>query len=88
MSDIRINIAQMRDSATTLSSSAASITDSMNVIDSNMKALGPDRYVSPSADRLRDAYARLYPTLMDVPDLLRRFENELRTAADAFERAV
>lgn len=87
-SDIRVNIAQMRESATTLKSSAASISNSMDVIDGNMKALGPDRYNTPKADRLREAYQRLYTTLMEVPELLNKFESELRVAADEFERAA
>jgi WXG100 family type VII secretion target len=78
----------MRDAAQSLQSSAARISDLIDAVDSDVKALGVERYDSASAEEFRAAYDRAMPRLREAADFLLRFQDKLLSAADDIESAT
>jgi uncharacterized protein YukE len=85
--EIQARIAQMRDAATTLRQSASRVSQSIESVDTEILALGPERFTSSGADMFRLEYQRLTPKLKDSFDLLTGFHSKLNEAADDIEAA-
>ncbi len=85
--EIYARIAQMREAATTIGRSAGRIQESINTIDSEIRALGADRFMSIGAEAFRTEYNRLTPQLKDAFEQLSRFQEKLSASADDIEIA-
>jgi WXG100 family type VII secretion target len=85
--EIQARIAQMRDAATTLRQSASRIGQSIEAVDTEINALGAERFTSSGADIFRLEYQRLTPKLKESFDLLTGFHSKLNEAADDIEAA-
>lgn len=87
MGIIQARITEMREAASAIRQSALRISESIDAADSEVKAIGPDRYQSPAAEEFRREYNRLTPDLREAYDDLMRFHEKLLTAADEIEVA-
>ncbi len=85
--EIYARITQMRDAAATINRSAAQINECIEAVESEMRALGPDRFMSISAEAFRAEYYRLTPKLREAFELLTGFQDKLNAAADDIEMA-
>jgi WXG100 family type VII secretion target len=81
-------ISQMRDAAATLGRSAARVSECIEAVDTEIRALSAERYLSESAEEFRREYNRLTPHLRDAHDHLVRFQDRLNAAADEIEVAA
>jgi uncharacterized protein YukE len=81
-------LAQMRDAASALRSSAARIRDSIENVETEIRALGPERFTSTAAEAFRSQYTRLTPFLREASQVLGQFEEKLISAADEIEIAA
>ena len=84
---IQARIAEMREAAVALRQSAVRVAECMDAVDSEIKAIGPDRYSSTAAEDFRRDYNRLTPDLREAYDHLMRFHDKLMSAADEIEMA-
>jgi uncharacterized protein YukE len=87
MGEIYARITQMRDAAGTISRSAAQINECIEAVEGEMRLLGPDRFMSISAEAFRAEYYRLTPKLKEAFELLTGFYDKLNAAADDIELA-
>ena len=85
--EIYARIAQMREAATTIGRSAGRIHESIDAVDSEIRALGADRFMSIGAEAFRAEYNRLTPQLKEAFEQLNRFQEKLNTSADDIEIA-
>ena len=85
--EIYARITQMRESATTIGRSAARVRDCIEAVDNEVRALGPDRFMSIGAEAFRVEYNRLTPRLREAFDNLLHFQDKLITSADDIESA-
>jgi len=85
--EIYARITQMREAATTIGRSAAHVRDSIEAIENEVRALGPDRFMSVGAESFRMEYNRLTPKLREAFDDLMHFQGKLNTSADDIEAA-
>ena len=85
--EIYARITQMREAATTIGRSATRIRDCIENVDTEVRALGPDRFMSIGAEAFRVEYNRMTPQLREAFENLMRFQDKLVTAADDIETA-
>lgn len=85
--ELEAKISEMRDAANTIRTSAGSINDSINAVDNEVRALGPDRFMGSAAEAFRDQYQRLTPRLREAYDNLMQFQEKLLLSADEIEAA-
>lgn len=85
--EVSAAISQMRDSAVTIGNSATRVNDAIEATDTEVKALGPDRFASDAAEAFRAVYSRLTPQLKDAYQGLMAFQKKLNDAADDVETA-
>ncbi len=85
--EVFARITQMREAATTISRSAARVSECINAVDNEILALGSDRFSSLGADAFRAAYYRVTPKLKESFEVLGGFEAKLNAAADDIEMA-
>ena len=64
--ELYARIMQMRDAATTIGRSASRINDSIEAADNEIRAVGPERFMSPSAEAFRAEFNRLTPKLREA----------------------
>lgn len=81
----RIN--QMREAGATLRGSAARISDSIDGVEGEIRALGVERFTSLAAENFRSDYNRLTPILREAARKLEVFHDKLASAADEIELA-
>jgi len=86
--ELYAKITQMREAATTLNRSAARIQECIEAIDTEVRAIGPDRFMSIGAETFRAEYYRLTPKLREAVDKLSGFQEKLTTSADDIEIAA
>jgi uncharacterized protein YukE len=79
---------QMREAAQTIGQGAESVQRSIDVIESEIRALGSDRFMSVGAEAFRAEYARMTPRLRAAFDLLGGFREKLNGSADDIELAA
>jgi uncharacterized protein YukE len=80
--ELSARLDQMLESAESIGSSATKIREAVQQTDSEVRALGEDRYVSPGATAFRAQYFRLTPRLNQAADELLKFQNKLIEAED------
>ena len=85
--EIFARITQMREAAATIGRSAARVGDCIEAIDNEVRAIGPDRFMSIGAEAFRVEYNRLTPRLREAFDNLLRFQDKLTASADDIEVA-
>ena len=85
--EIYAKITQMRSTATTLGRSSATIMDSIDALDREVRALSADRFMSVGAETFRVEYNRATPKLRDAFEQLIAFQDKLNTSADDIEAA-
>lgn len=85
--EIMVKITQMREAASTIGGSANRIIDSIEAVETEVRALGPERFMSIGAEAFRAEYNRLTPVLRDTFQNLVAFEEKLNNAADDIEMA-
>jgi uncharacterized protein YukE len=85
--EIQARIAQMRDAANTLRQSASRVGQSIEAVETEVLALGPDRFTSSGAEMFRLEYQRRTPKLKEAFDMLTGFHGKLNEAADDIEAA-
>ena len=85
--EVYARIAEMRDSATSIGRSANRIRDAIDSVDAEVRALGPDRFMSLGAEAFRSEYNHATPRLREAFDQLIRFREQLNTSADDIELA-
>lgn len=81
-------IGQMRDAANTIGSSADRINESVDAVDAEVRALGPERFASTAADAFRSEYNRITPALREAHESLLQFKDKLLASADEIEAAA
>jgi WXG100 family type VII secretion target len=81
-------IGQMRDAANTIGSSADRINESVDAVDAEIRALGPERFASTAADSFRAEYNRITPQLREAHESLLQFKDKLLESADEIEAAA
>lgn len=84
---LHARLAQMRDAARTIRDSAYRVDDSIEQVEAEIKALGPDRYMSDSAEEFRREYARITQDLRRASEHLLLFHDKLSLSADEIEAA-
>ena len=86
--EIFARVAQMREAASALSRSAARLQEALDAVDAEVRAIGPDRFMSIGAEAFRGEYNRLTPPLRDAFDQLLHFQSRLSASADDIEMAA
>jgi WXG100 family type VII secretion target len=86
--ELLARISEMREAANTIGNSAQRVSDAMDAVDAQVKALGPDRFSSPSAESFRAEYNRLTPSLREAYQDLITFKEKLLASADEIESAA
>jgi len=86
--ELYARIQQMREAATTLNQSASRIQDSIEAVDSELRALTADRFMSISAESFRAEYQRVTPRLKEAFELIGGFRDKLNQSADDIELAA
>jgi uncharacterized protein YukE len=86
--EIAARIQQMRDAADSLGRTAGNIQRSIDVVDGEVRALGPDRFMSLGAEAFRAEYFRLTPRLRETFEALAGFRDKLYASADDIEMAA
>ena len=81
-------IGQMRDAANTIGTSADRINESVDAVDAEIRALGPERFASTAADAFRAEYNRITPQLREAHESLLQFKDKLLESADEIEAAA
>ncbi len=85
--EIYARITQMREAATTIGRSAARVHDCIEAVDNEIRAISPDRFMSPGAEVFRAEYNRLTPRLREAFENLLHFQDKLNASADDIEAA-
>ncbi|MBK8135693.1 MAG: WXG100 family type VII secretion target [Chloroflexi bacterium] len=85
--EITARIQQMRDAADTLGRSAGQIQRCIDTVESEVRALGPDRFMSLGAESFRAEFFRLTPKLHETFETLAAFRDKLHASADDIEVA-
>lgn len=85
--EVYARIAEMRDSSTAIGRSANRIREAIDAVDGEVRALGPDRFMSLGAEAFRSEYHRATPRLREAFDQLLRFRDQLNDSADDIEVA-
>ena len=85
--ELYARIMQMRDAATTIGRSAARVNDSIETVDNEVRAIGPERFMSPSAEAFRAEFNRMTPKLREAFQNLMQFQDKLSASADDIEAA-
>jgi hypothetical protein len=85
--EIYARITQMREAATTIGRSAARVRECVEAIDSEVRAIGPDRFMSPGAEVFRAEYNQRIIRLREASENLLRFQDKLNASADDIEGA-
>ncbi|MDQ7024080.1 MAG: WXG100 family type VII secretion target [Anaerolineae bacterium] len=85
--ELRAKTSQMRDAAQTIQNSAQRISDSIESVDAEIRALSVDRFTSIAAEEFRARYMRLTPRLKDAAKNLVQFQQRLSDAANEIELA-
>ena len=86
--ELYARIQQMREAASTLNQSATRIQDSIEAVDSELRALTADRFMSISAESFRAEYQRVTPRLKEAFELIGGFRDKLNQSADDIELAA
>jgi hypothetical protein len=86
--EIYARITQMREASVSIGRSAARVRDSIETVDGEVRALSPDRFMSPGAEAFRVEFNRMTPRLREAFDNLLRFQDRLALAADDIESAA
>lgn len=86
--ELGATLSQMRDAASTIAASASRVQDAVNAADNEVKALGPDRFMSDGAEAFRQTYNRLTPQLKEAYESLIVFQKKLLESADEIENAA
>ena len=86
--ELYARIQQMREAATTLNQSATRIQDGIEAVESEMRALTADRFMSISAESFRAEYQRVTPRLKEAFELIGGFRDKLNQSADDIELAA
>jgi WXG100 family type VII secretion target len=84
---INARISQMRDVSASIARSAGRVNDAIEAAESEIRAVGADRYSSPAADEFRREYQRLTPRLREAYHQLLSFQDKLNRSADEIEAA-
>jgi WXG100 family type VII secretion target len=87
MSEIRVEPAKLKLSASDLRKNARDIQTAIDNVDGAIKALGPSRFEGMRADTLRGHYQRLRERIYSFRPLIEAFSNDLDQAATRFEAA-
>lgn len=85
--ELYARITQMREASSTIGRSASQINACIGAIDSEIRALGPERFMSASAEVFRSEYYRVTPKLKESFELLAGFQDKLSKSADDIELA-
>ena len=85
--ELTARIQQMRDAAAQLGSAAGQVQRSIDAIETEIRALGPDRFMSVGAEAFRAEYYRLTPKLRETFEQLAAFRDRLHASADDIEIA-
>ncbi len=89
MSDmVRANIQSMRDASQGVTRSATNIQTAVQTTTEQFRAVGPDRFMSEAADRLRSELASKTEQLNQISTELGKFSKQLDAAANDFEAAA
>ena len=86
--EIAARIQQMRDAADTLSRVSGQIQRSIDTVEGEVRALGPDRFMSLGAEAFRSEFTRLTPKLRETFETLASFRDKLHGSADDIEVAA
>ena len=86
--EIYAKITQMRDAANTLNQCASEINRAIDSVESEVRALSSDRFMSVGAEMFRAEYYKLTPKLKEAFDLLADFQSKLNASADDIELAA
>lgn len=87
MSDILVKPPQLREAANQIRQHARTIQASIDAVDADIKAIGPDRFEGVSADTIRNRYNRLRDRIYKFKPLLEAFGRDLDETAARFEAA-
>lgn len=85
--EIAARIQQMRDAADSLGRASSQIQRSIDAVEAEVRALGPDRFMSLGAESFRAEFFRLTPKLRDTFETLAAFREKLHASADDIEVA-
>jgi uncharacterized protein YukE len=86
--EIYAKITQMRDAANALNQCASEINRAIDSVESEVRALSSDRFMSVGAEMFRAEYYKLTPKLKEAFDLLADFQSKLNASADDIELAA
>ncbi|MDZ4764653.1 MAG: hypothetical protein SGI73_08875 [Chloroflexota bacterium] len=86
--EIYAKLHQLREAAGIIRRSTDQINRSIEAIDSEVRTLSSDRFMSVGAEVFRAEYARLTPRLQETFELLGAFHDKLIASADDIEVAA
>jgi WXG100 family type VII secretion target len=86
--EIYVRISQMREVASTINRSGARVTESIEAVEREIRALSADRFMSVGAEVFRAEFYRLTPKLKEAFEMLTDFQDKLTAAADDIEAAT
>lgn len=86
--EIAARIQQMREAADTLGRTSSQIQRCIDAVESEVRALGPDRFMSLGAEAFRAEFSRLTPKLRETFETLAGFRDRLHGSADDIEVAA
>lgn len=86
--EIYAKITQIREAATTIGRSTSTISDCLESVDAEVRALGTDRFMGIGAEAFRSEYYRLTPKMRETFEALAKFQDKLNAAADDIEVAA
>lgn len=86
--ELSARIQHMREAADSLGRSAAQVSQSIDGIEAEVRALGPERFMSLAAEAFRAEYNRLTPHLRETFEQLAAFRDKLHASADDIEIAA
>jgi WXG100 family type VII secretion target len=81
-------VGQMRDAASDIGDGANRINEAVDAVDAEIRALGPDRFISTAAEAFRSEYNRLTTQLREAHDSLLNFRDKLLESAEEIEAAA
>jgi uncharacterized protein YukE len=86
--ELSARISQMRSAAQALRQGTEQLRLGLEAVDSEVRALGAERFMSLGAEAFRAEYARLTPRLRETLDVLAAFQARLSASADDIELAA
>jgi hypothetical protein len=86
--ELYARISQLRSASSQLRHSAERVRLALESVDSDVRVLGADRFMSVGAEAFRSEYARLTPRLREALELLLEFQGRLSSSADEIELAA